>query len=59
MSSAIHGRMYHGVDPIHISKLWRINVDTVKRTLDVTSQGLVWNDNPKLAKNYVANDQML
>jgi hypothetical protein len=59
MASAIQGRRHQGVKPEHLSKIWRIDIETAKRTLDATSQTSVRTDDPKIAKNYGTNDRML
>ena len=59
MVSAAHARPRKGVDASHLSKVWRIDVDTAQRTLDVTTQGSVRRDNPVLSRNYSTNDRML
>ena len=59
MVSAIHAKSKNNVTPDHLSKIWRIDVDTAKRTLDITSQQCARKDNPKLSRNYETNDRML
>ena len=59
MVSAIHARRHQGVKPPHLAKIWRIDKNTAKRTLDITSQRSVRTDNPKLSCNYGTNDRML
>jgi hypothetical protein len=59
MASAIQGRQHQGVKPEHLSKIWRIDIETAKRTLNTTSQTSVRTDDPKIAKNYGTNDRML
>jgi hypothetical protein len=58
MASAIQGRQHQRMKPEHLSKIWRINIETAKRTLDATSQTSARTDNPKIAKNYGTNDRM-
>ena len=48
-----------GVTPQHLSKVWRINIEDAKRTLDVTTQLLKHGDDPTLSRNYSTNDRML
>jgi hypothetical protein len=38
MLSTTHAGKTKGVDATHLSKMWRIDLKTAKRTLDVTSQ---------------------
>ena len=59
MVSALDAGVINGVTPSHLSKIWRIDADTAKRTIDITSQRLVRKDNPKLSRNYGTNDRML
>ena len=59
MASAAHARPRTNVDAQHLSKIWRIDVDTAKRTLDVTSQSKRRTANPKLSRNYATGDRML
>jgi hypothetical protein len=49
----------HGVDAEHLSKVWLIDMDTAKRTLEVTTSHRQHVPNPKLAKNYTTNYRML
>ena len=57
--SSTFGKKKHGIDAEHLSKIWRIDLETAKRTLDVTTQSRQHVPNPKLAKNYTTNDRML
>lgn len=59
MVSAAHGLRSQGVDAKHLSKIWRIDHKDAERTLEVTSQRAVRQENPKLARNYGTNDRML
>ncbi len=59
MISAAHGIRHQGVDAAHLSKVWRIEHKDAERTLEVTDQRAVRQDNPKLARNYGTNDRML
>ena len=59
MVCAIHAGRHQGVKPPHLSKIWRIDENTAKQTLDITSQKSVRTDNPKLYCNYGTNDWML
>ena len=59
MVSAMHAAKYNGIKPEHLSKIWHIDVDTARKTLDLTSQRSVRKDNPKLSRNYGTNDRML
>ena len=59
MVSATHVRVRKNVSAEHLSKIWRIDLDTAQRTLDVTSQSQRRTPNPKLSRNYSTNDRML
>ena len=56
---AAHARARKSVDAEHLSKVWRIDLETAKKTLDITSQSCVRTGNPNLTKNYGTNDRML
>jgi hypothetical protein len=57
--SATHARKSTGVDPAQLSKIWKIDLKTAERTLDVVSQFSKRTDDPKLSRNYGTNDRML
>jgi hypothetical protein len=57
--SAAHAGRHGGIDAEHLSKVWKIDLDSAKRTLDVTSQRSKRTDDPKLSRNYGTNDRML
>ena len=59
MVSAAHGGTSQGVKASHLSKIWRIDADTAKKTIDITTQKSIRKDNPKLSRNYGTNDRML
>ena len=59
MVSASEAGQTKDLDPNILSKLWKIEYDEAVRTLDVTSQQYLRNNNPKLARNYGTNDRML
>ena len=59
MASAAHAKPRRTVDAEHLSKIWRIDIETAKRTLDVTSQNVSRVANPSLSRNYATNDKML
>ena len=58
-ASAAHAEPSKGVSAKHLSKIWKIDLDTAKRTLDVTSQRRKHDNNPTLSRNYGTNDRML
>lgn len=47
------------VDPAHLSKIWKIDLKTAERTLEVVSQSYKRTDNPTLSRNYGTTDRML
>ena len=57
--SAAHAERYQGVKAEHLSKVWIIDIDQVKDTLDITTQKIVRTDNPNLSRKYGTNDCML
>ena len=59
MISSTHAGKSTGVDPAHLSKIWKIDLKTAERTLDVVSQYSKRTDDPKLSRNYGTNDRML
>jgi hypothetical protein len=59
MASAAHARKPKGVDAEHLSKIWKIDIESVRRMIDVTSQYNRRKDDPKLSRNYGTNDRML
>ena len=42
-----------------MSKIWRIDLNTAKKTLDITSHHSMRTNNPTLSRNYSNNDRML
>jgi hypothetical protein len=59
MVSATHAGKSKGVDPAHLSKIWKIDLKMAERTLDVVPQNNKRTDKPKLSRNYGTNDCML
>jgi hypothetical protein len=43
----------------HLSKIWWIDMDTAKKTLDITSQNCDRKRSADLSRNYATNDKML
>jgi hypothetical protein len=58
MASAT-ARFAAGVNPEHLSKIWRISHEDALRTLDNTTHLLQRTTNPELSRNYGTNDRML
>ena len=59
MASTAQAGKSRGVDPKHLSKIWRISHEDVQRTIDVTPQTSIHTDDPVLSRNYSTNDRML
>ena len=59
MVSAAHTSRPKGIDASHLSKIWIIDLDSAKRTQEVTYQHSTGSDNPTLSRNYRKNDRML
>ena len=58
-TSAASAKRIRGVSPEHLSRVWRIDHETAKKTLDVTMQHVIRQDDPKLSRNYGTGDHML
>ena len=43
----------------HLSKIWRIDTETARQTIDKTTQHSKRVDNPKMSRNYSTGDRML
>ena len=59
MISATHARMKRNVQVEHLSKIWRIDLETASKTLDITSQNVNRKRSADLSRNYATNDKML
>jgi hypothetical protein len=60
MASAAHASPSRGgVTSEHLSKVWRIDLETAERTMEITSQIGRRKDDPNLSRNYATNDRML
>ena len=59
MASTAQVGKSRGVDPKHLSKIWRISHEDAQRTIDVTTQMSIQTDGPTLSRNYSTNDRML
>ena len=59
MASTAQAGKLRGVDPKHLSKIWRISHEDAQRTIDVTTQMSTRTDDPTLSMNYSTNDRML
>ena len=59
MASTAQAGKSRGVDPKHLSKIWRISHEDAQRTIDVTTQTSIRTDDLVLSRNYSTNDRML
>ena len=48
-----------GVTPERLSKIWSIDIETAKRTIDLTSQHVKHEGSSHLKRRYSTNDRML
>ena len=58
MASTAQAGKSRGVDPKHLSKIWRISHEDAQRTIDVTTQTSTRTDDPTQSRNYSTNDRM-
>ena len=56
---AAHARPRRNITAEHLSKVWRIDLDTAKRTADITSQHAAKDPDSKLSRSYATSDWML
>ena len=59
MASTAQAGKTRGVDPKHLSKIWRISHEDAQRTIEDTTQMSTKTDDPTLSRNYSTNDRML
>jgi hypothetical protein len=59
MISASYAKMTRSVQAVHLSKVWRIDMETAERTLEITSQKCNRKPSTELSQNYATNDKML
>lgn len=57
--SAAHAETLKGVDPVSLSKVWKIDVATAKRTLKATSQRRRIDVDNSLSHNLSTNDRII
>ena len=58
MASTAQAGKTRGVDPKHLSKIWRNSHEDAQRTIDVTTQMSIQTDDPALSRNYTTNNRM-
>ena len=56
---AAHATQPKGITAQDLSRVWRIDLETAKRTLEVTTQLQRKKDDQSLTRNYKTNDRML
>ena len=54
--SATHVEAPKGISTDQLSKVWKIDLDSAKRTMGVTTQRCKRSDDPTLSRNYSTND---
>ena len=59
LCSSTHAAPSKGTQAAHLAKIWRIDLEAARRTLEITSQHGKRTDDPKLSRNYGTNDRML
>jgi hypothetical protein len=59
MASSAHARQSRGVDAEHLSKVWRVDIDTAREVVGTTTQHNTRTEHPTLSRNYGTNDKML
>jgi hypothetical protein len=59
MISASHAKMKRTIQAGHLSKIWKIDMDTASKTIDITSQNVNRKRSADLSRYYVANNKML
>ena len=59
MASTAQAGKTRGVEPKHLTKIWRISHEDAQRTINVTTQTFTRTDDPTLSRNYSTNDRML
>jgi hypothetical protein len=59
MASATHARPRKNTTAEHLSKVWCIDLERAKLTLDITTQNCGRVDNQDLSRNYGTNNKML
>ena len=59
MVSTTHVSITESIDTSHLSKIFRIDLDSAKRTIEITSQHSTRSNNPTLSCNFGTKDRML
>ena len=57
--SAVHAEQPKGVKPVDLAKVWRINVETARRPIDITTQLKQQETDGNLSRNLSTNDRVL
>ena len=59
MAAAAHAEKPTGLSADQLSKVWRIDLETAKRTIGVTTQKRSHSEQTEFSRNYSTNDRML
>ena len=59
MASVAHAGKPKGISAEMLSNVWSIDLETAKKTLDITSQNCVHSENPSFTRNNGTGDRML
>ena len=59
MASATHADKPRGTSAETLSKVWRIDLETARKTLEVTSQYKSHSEDTEFSRKYSTNDRML
>ena len=59
VAGAAHAEAPKGISAEQLSKVWKIDLDLAKNTLDVAMQNCKRVKDPSLSRNYSTNDRML
>jgi hypothetical protein len=59
MISMAHTRITRSIKAEHLSKVWRIDMETAEKTIKTTSQNCNRTKSEGLSRNYARNDKML
>ena len=57
--SSVHVEQPKGVKPVDLAKVWRIDVETARRTLEITTQLKKQETDVNISHNFSTNNRML
>ena len=58
-AGAAHAKPYRDINAEQLSKVWRIDLETAEKTLNIVSQNCARTGDPSMVRNYSTNDRML